>query len=146
MNPRCSSNALHEDQACPGNSTWCPQAAHGTFQVMATIGHEFDFSVFTRRWGHFEKYVLTLTEKGWHVAYSGMEGDSDAAAYPTLYANFRQDFVAYPEAIKGAIAWIHREHPGFTDDEVQDGLARLAGWVSELERTTPQGGIFHGYW
>lgn len=118
----------------------------GKIGVMATVGRMFDFKVFSRRFGHDDNYSVTLEEDGWTIVSQGMGGKCDPDGNPGLYANFRQDSIHHSDDVGSGFAWLYKNRMDLSDQEMQDGLQRLADWVSETERGTPLGGAFEGLW
>lgn len=112
-----------------------------------TIGNEFTFRVYTRRWGHDDTYRLTRTETGWKVDHKMIGGPCDKGGRPTLYMNFQQDSVQYPSDLGGRLEWLWRRaaKDGLSHEEVQTALQQLADWVSSVERTAPSTGLWEGY-
>jgi hypothetical protein len=111
-----------------------------------TIGAEFSFRIFSRRWGHDDVYKMRRIPEGWWVGYLIHAGDCDRTASPQLYKNFRQDGINYPADLPNYFAWLWEKagEQGLSKPEVQLELDRLARWVSICEQNTP-GGIFEGY-
>lgn len=111
---------------------------------MATIGKQFTFTVYSRRWGHTDTYRITLIKTGWHVAYVSIQGDCTPNGEPFLQKNLRQDSIQHPASLGDAMEWLFNEHPELTDEELQEGLNQVAEWVSITEKATPTGGVFAG--
>lgn len=109
--------------------------------VDQTIGAEFDFSVYSRRWGHEDSYRITRTEDGWFVKHAGIGGPCDKQGKPYLFKNLSQDHINYPAALPNYLERVwdeaSNEGSGLTKHQVQRALNRLAKWVSETERGTP---------
>lgn len=66
-----------------------------------TIGHEFEFEVYTRRWGHNDRYTIRRTSSGWTVNNLAIGGPCNKKGAPYLYKNFDQDSINYPEEMPG---------------------------------------------
>jgi hypothetical protein len=111
-----------------------------------TIDAEFDFRVYSRRWGRHDTYQIRRTRVGWWVAHLAISGDCDRDAAPYLYENFDQDGINYPLDLPNYFAWLWQqaEEQGLSRGELQRELDRLARWVSICEQNTP-GGVFRGY-
>ncbi|KOP65500.1 hypothetical protein AMS62_09740 [Bacillus sp. FJAT-18019] len=110
-----------------------------------TLGHTFDFLVFSRRWGHRDRYKITRNEQGWHVSFNENE-QGDKTGAPVLYRFFDHDSINYPEELPGYLKWlwIQAEEQGLSHDEVQESINDLADWVSACESSTPRG-VFKGF-
>ena len=107
-----------------------------------TLGAKFDFSIYTRRWGHYDHYTVTRTQNGWH--FSGLPagtGDGDQEGAPVLQALLDHDSTCYPAQIGEFFAWTWRvaEEDGLDKAAVQQALNDIAKWISECERNTPRG-------
>lgn len=111
-----------------------------------TIGNTFYFEVFTRRWGHKDKYEMTRTEKGWDIKALSRNGSCNRDGSPVLFESLTNDLVNYPEALGGYIEWVweRAKEDGLDHSEVQEALNQLADWVSLTESHSPKG-IFEGY-
>ncbi|PEU18957.1 MULTISPECIES: hypothetical protein [unclassified Bacillus (in: firmicutes)] len=111
-----------------------------------TVDHEFNFKVFTRRWGNGDIYKIKRTETGWHIDFLSYVGDCNKAAQPLLFEAFIHDSINYPEALPGYFEWLWQraKEEGLNHEEVQQALDQLAKWVSICEKNSPSG-IFGGY-
>ena len=101
--------------------------------------HEYQFSVYSRRWGHEDTYRIKKLDDGWHIGFKAHTGNCNREGSPILEANFRQDSINYPANIGFYMEWIWGDlHEKRIDDtEVQLRLQQLADWVSDIERSTP---------
>ena len=115
--------------------------------VDQTMGTEFTFRVFSRRWGRDDTYRLKRTEVGWHVEHLMIGGPCDKGGRPFVFDNLRQDHIQYPSDLGGWMEWLWEQaaEQGLSPEDVQNGLQQLADWVSEVERSRPSGGIWEGY-
>lgn len=115
--------------------------------VDQTIGEEFEFRVFSRRWGHEDTYRITRTEEGWDVRNLVIGGPCDKAGHPSLFHNFEQDSIAYPATLDSRMEWLWNQakNKGLSKEAVQNALRELAGWVSLTEKSAPDSGIWEGY-
>jgi hypothetical protein len=115
--------------------------------VDQTIGCEFSFGVYSRRWGRDDTYRLTRTADGWAIRHMAIGGPCDRGGDPFLFQNFRQDAIQYPEGLDGWMEWLWNQasERGLTAAQVQEGLQQIADWVSNTERNAPSGGIWEGY-
>lgn len=112
-----------------------------------SIGVEFTFSVYSKRWGHDDTYKITRTEVGWDVRHLKIGGPCDKEGRPFLFENFRQDNIQHPADLSGWMEWLwnQAEEKGLSQEQVQEGLQQLADWVSAVERDTPTGDLWFGY-
>ncbi|MEI6072011.1 MAG: hypothetical protein WCS31_09480 [Verrucomicrobiae bacterium] len=112
-----------------------------------TLGKEFTFRVFSRRWGHEDDYNINRNADGWTVTHAMIGGLCDKGGRPFLFENLRHDLIQYPEGLDGWLEWLWNRaaSQGLTFEQVQEGLQQLADWVSDTERNAPGGGIWEGY-
>ncbi|TKC98285.1 hypothetical protein [Polyangium fumosum] len=108
--------------------------------IDSTMGHEFDFNVFSRRWGYRDTFRLTRNPQGWHVAFMN-SGQSDKDGRPHLFELLDGENINYPRALPGYFGWLWdcAKENGLSHEEVQNAINELADWVSECERTSPAG-------
>jgi hypothetical protein len=119
--------------------------------VDATIGHEFTFEVFCRRWGHPDRYRVKRTASGWIFGYmqelpTGRDGRVAGKNGTGLFHLLDHDSINYPEELPGYFEWLWEQaaERGLTHDGVQEAVSQLAEWVSLCERESPAG-VFAGY-
>lgn len=105
-----------------------------------TLGHEFEFRVYTQRWGHDDVYHLTRTANGWRVRHHRV-GDCDKQGQPSLFVFLNHDFVNYPARLGSYLEslWDAAQEQGLSPKQVQDALTELGTWVSACERNAPRG-------
>ncbi len=112
-----------------------------------TIGAEFEFPVYSKRWGHEDNYKIKRTKDGWEVNYSAIGGNSDKTGYPYLFKNLEQDGIEYPNSLGKKMEWLWEEakENGLSKDAVQKALSELAEWISEVEKKSPRQGVWQGF-
>lgn len=115
--------------------------------VDQTVGSVFEFRVYSRRWGHEDIYRVKRTKDGWDIAHPPIGGACDKGGQPFLFRNLQQDSIQFPAKLSGWMEWLwdQAKAEGLTEGQVQTALQELADWVSETERTAPDGGIWAGY-
>jgi hypothetical protein len=115
--------------------------------VDQTIGADFTFKVFSSRWGHDDTYQVKRTKDGWIITHIAIGGKCDKGGRQSLFANFRQDSIHYPEGFDGWMEWLWDQaaSKGLTQQQVQAALQQLADWVSNTEKNRPTGGVWEGY-
>ena len=101
-----------------------------------TIGEEFRFEVYSRRWGRPDTYKIKRTAKGWEVNHISIGGLCDKRGVPFLYKNFDQDLITYPSKIPDFLEhlWDLAEADNLTKEAVQKALNLLGDWVSKVEK------------
>lgn len=114
--------------------------------VDSTLGNEFYINIYTRRWGHDDKYKIKRIATGWFIGNIAINGNSDKSGFPTLYENFNQDSVNYPKSLPEYLEylWDQAAEQGFSHAEVQHYLDLLSDWIKSCEKSSPQE-IFKGY-
>lgn len=111
-----------------------------------TLGVEFDFKVYSRRWDREDRYKLTRNAGGWYVEFHGIKGQCNKQGWPYLYRNFDQDYIQYPEGFGRRLEslWRRAADDGLTKEQVQQGLSDLADWINVTEKNVPHTGIWEG--
>ena len=101
---------------------------------------EFEFKVYSRRWGRYDTYRLTKTRSGWNIRHKAINGDSEPSGKPILYANFDQDSISYPSGLEFMVMhiWQQLDSKEIDETKTQRMLDDLAEWVSECEMRTPK--------
>lgn len=104
-----------------------------------TLNENFDFKVYTRRWGHYDLYNVTRNEKGWFISHLSHKGQGGKNADPILSYILRHDSVSYPQNLPSIMEdiWVRAEEEGLTKEEVQNMLDQVAEWISVVERNYP---------
>ncbi|ECM4292969.1 TPA: hypothetical protein ACSUND_004948 [Salmonella enterica subsp. diarizonae] len=99
----------------------------------------FKFTVHSNRWNRTDTYTMEKTATGWHISHIAINGDSKPNGEPILYANFDQDYIAYPSKTGDFLEWIWQEldNNNMNDQEAQTKIDELADWVSVTEKNTP---------
>lgn len=112
-----------------------------------TLGIEFEFCVYSRRLKSEDSYQIIRTEVGWYVNNISIGGQCNKGGIPFLFNNFDHDSIEYPVGLDGWLEWLWERAAlqGLTKEQVQDSLNKLAGWVSNTERSAPSGGVWEGY-
>lgn len=100
---------------------------------------DFEFRFYNTRWKHNDTYSIKYTKTGWHVSHIAINGECTPDGSPVLYDNFKQDFIGYPENLKGEMESIWEEYreDHITADEVQKKLDLLGEWVSVTTKARP---------
>lgn len=102
---------------------------------------EFEFPIYTRRWGHYDRYRLKRTEAGWQVLGTMQVGrePADKRGRPSLFDIFRHDNICYPAAVGAMLERIWFMASGHaTAKEVRRAVKALAEWISTCERSAPK--------
>lgn len=112
-----------------------------------TIGQEFEFRVYSRRWGHEDIYHIKRTTEGWNVSNLSIRGPCDKGGHPFIFENFRHDSIQYPNDLDSWLEWLWEQAAsrGLSREQVQAALQELAGWISNTEKNTPSNGLWEGY-
>ena len=112
-----------------------------------TLGTDFEFRVYSKRWGHDDSYRVSRTEDGWNVHHLSIGGPCDTGGHPFLFDCFNQDSISYPSGLDTRLEWLWEEarDKGLSKENVQQALQDLADWVSDTERCAPSSGIWEGF-
>ncbi|WP_139489915.1 hypothetical protein [Brevibacillus dissolubilis] len=105
-----------------------------------TIGDEFEFRIYSNRWGHHDLYRLTRTENGWYINHLSYRGEDGLYDNKVLYASLRHDSISFPTNVDSYLAsiWEIAKIEGLTHNEVQEMLNRVADWISQTEMNAPR--------
>lgn len=98
-----------------------------------------ELNVFTRRWGHFERYNVNKTSTGWEISHNSIGGECDKEGKPYLFDILNQDVVNYPSNLGNymELLWDLAEDSHAPDDKVQEHLNALGEWITTVEKSTP---------
>lgn len=101
-----------------------------------TIGDEFTFVVYSRRWGHDDTYRIRRIADGWEVLHISIGGPCDKRGEPYLFKNFQQDSIRYPGdvGLRMESLWERAHSQGLSREEVQAGLNEIAQAVVATEK------------
>ncbi|WP_141550815.1 hypothetical protein [Bacillus thuringiensis] len=104
-----------------------------------TMGDAFEMLIYSRRWGHEDRYTLTRNEQGWHVSHQTYTGQSGRDALGALIPSLRQDSVKYPHQLGDVMEtiWNQAAIGGLSHNEVQSMLYDVAEWINATERAYP---------
>lgn len=105
-----------------------------------TLDHEFDFKLYTSRWGHYDNYRLTRNKDGWYVNQLSYKGQSDSYGDNLLISAMEHDSISYPKNVGYFLngIWERAQDQGLTHGEVQQMLDELAEWISQTEKSAPR--------
>lgn len=112
-----------------------------------TIGQDFEFRVYSRRWGHEDIYLFKRTAEGWDIQFLLKSGPCDKGGNPFLFDNLNHDLIQYPRGLDGWLEWLWEQaaSKGLSKGEVQTALNELADWVCCTETNAPSGDVWKGY-
>jgi hypothetical protein len=103
------------------------------------LGQEFEFQVYSRRWGHYDRYMVYRTLDGWNVDFlmTGGKGDKEGSAI--IYC-LRHDSINYPTHIGSFFEeiWEFADSKEVAVDKIATLMHRLAEWISITEQGTPE--------
>ena len=100
-----------------------------------TIDDDFEFRVFTRRWGHDEIYTIKRTVSGWFLKANTFTGPCDKTCAPLLYETLRHDSILYPNDVGQWFEWLWQQakDKGLGREQVQKGIEDIANWIKVTE-------------
>jgi hypothetical protein len=105
--------------------------------------NEFNFTIYSERWGHEDSYRIKRTLNGWHISFLSTSpaesGETDKAGRPILYNLLEHDGIAYPDSLSKYLEWLwgYVNNNEISDEEIQNALDKLAKWVTLCERNKP---------
>ena len=112
-----------------------------------TIGKTFTMKVFTKRWGHYDQYEITRTDKGWDIkGLVASRYSCNKMMQPGLNELLKHDSVCYPKQINIFFEWLWDKaaEEGLSEAEVQKEISQLGDWISKCEINAPRTGVFEG--
>ena len=105
----------------------------------STIGEEFGMNIYTRRWGHFDRYTIVRTDNGWIFIFRD-EVICNKSCAPGLFRALEHDLVSYPYNVGDFFDWIWKKaSEGATKNNVQEAIDDVAEWISNCEKSVPRG-------
>lgn len=95
--------------------------------------------IYSRRWGHDDRYTLIRNEEGWHVSHQTYAGQSGRDALQVLIPSLRHDSIKFPNQLGDVMVdiWNQAAEYGLPHEEVQSMLNEVAVWINATERTYP---------
>ena len=102
-----------------------------------TLGKNLAFEVYTRRWGHTDRYQIQRTIDGWKCSYIAIGGKCDKNGEGGLFNNLNHDAVFFPEeGVKYAMEelWEDADEGRIDLKELQRRLQQVADWISHVEK------------
>lgn len=102
-----------------------------------TLGKEMTFDVYTRRWGHLDRYHIKRTIDGWECLYLSPEEKCEKSGKGSLFNNLSHDSVFFPEeGVQYAMEelWEAAEEGEIDLEELQKRLQQIADWISHVEK------------
>lgn len=103
------------------------------------LRHEFEFPVYSRRWGHFDRYMVSRSLDGWNVDFlmTGGKGDKEGSA---IIHCLRHDSINYPTHVGSFFEeiWEFADSKEVAVDKIADLMCQLAEWISNTEKGTPE--------
>ncbi len=103
------------------------------------MNEEFEFKVYSQRWGHYDTYKLTRIETGWYIEHITIKGDCDPEGKPYLIKNFEQDSISYPSGLPSMLGsiWRHADEENLKREQIQEKINELTEWISLCEKKKP---------
>lgn len=108
-----------------------------------TIGQDFEFHVYSRRWEHEDTYLFKRTSEGWDIHFF-KGGSCDKGGHPFLFDNLNHDLIQYPRGLDDWLEWLWEQaaSKSLSKEEVQTALNELANWVNITEKNAPSNGVW----
>lgn len=102
-----------------------------------TLEKNLEFEVYTRRWGHSDRYRMKRTIDGWYCGHIAINGACRKDGDGALLTNLHHDSVFFPEeAVKYAMQqlWEAADEGEIGLKELQNRLQQVADWISHVEK------------
>ena len=102
-----------------------------------TLNRDMYFDVYTRRWGHNDRYIVTRTVDGWYCKHLAINGRCEKDGNGGLFANLRHDSVFFPqEGVEHALCelWEAADDGEIDFAELSKRLQEVADWISVVEK------------
>lgn len=107
-----------------------------------TLEKELTFEVYTRRWGHTDRYRIKRTIDGWYCSHIAIRGKCEKNGDGALFENLHHDCVFFPEdAVKYGMEelWEAADEGEIGLEELQRRLQQVADWISHVEKAAGEG-------
>lgn len=111
-----------------------------------TLEKDLTFEVYTRRWGHTDRYRMKRTIDGWNCSHIAIGGKCEKNGEGALFANLHHDSVFFPEdAVKYGMEelWEAADEGEIDVEELQRRLQQVADWISHVEKAA---GVWQPEW
>jgi len=97
--------------------------------------------VYSRRWGHNDRYTVSRSQAGWNVSHIMIGGACDKRGTPYLFENLNHDSINYPDALGDYMEWLweQAQAQSMSDEQIQSELDHLGIWIQETEKASPSG-------
>ncbi len=114
-----------------------------TDPVDETIGEEFDFRFYSKRWGHKDTCRVKRTKEGWEFSLLNQRIPSRKDGLPGLERILSHEGVAYPITLPDYFRRLWKSAAnGLSKEKIQEALNELAEWVSNTEKSSPKGEVW----
>lgn len=102
-----------------------------------TLDKTLYFEVYTRRWGHPDRYRMKRTIDGWECSHIAINGKCEKNGEGALFNNLKHDYVFFSEdGVKHAMEelWEAADDGKINFSELQKRLQQVADWISHVEK------------
>lgn len=114
-----------------------------------TLDKEMPFVVYTRRWGHEDRYTIKRTVDGWFCGYMSIHGECEKNGEGGLFMNLDHDAVFYPkDGVKYALKelWEDADDGEIDFEELKKRMQQIADWISAVEKSISAQPEWVGYY
>lgn len=104
-----------------------------------TLNKEISMRIFSRRWGHDDEYTITRTLEGWDVVlHQKKTGNKEGEA---LISTLKHDLINYPHSLGNYMwyLWNKADNNEMTVEQLKEDLDKIANWINQCEKSTPEG-------
>ncbi len=114
-----------------------------------TLDKEMSFKVYTRRWGHEDRYSIKRTVNGWYCGYLAIGGECKKSGEGGLFNNLDHDSIFYPKdgvAYAMEKLWEAADEGEIDFDELIIRIQQVADWISAVEKSIDAQPEWVGYY
>lgn len=114
-----------------------------------TLDKEMPFKVYTRRWGHEDRYSIKRTVNGWYCGYLAIGGECKKNGEGGLFNNLKHDYVFFPQdgvAYAMEKLWEEADEGEIEFDELVKRIQQIADWISAVEKSIDKQPEWVGYY
>lgn len=114
-----------------------------------TLEKEIPFRVYTRRWGHEDRYSIKRTVTGWYCGFIAIGGECKKNGEGGLFNNLDHDSIFYPrDGVAYAMEklWEAADEGEIDFDELSKRIQQIADWISAVEKSIDAQPEWVGYY
>lgn len=111
-----------------------------------TLGQEFTFRAYSRRYLREFTYTLKRVDKGWYFRFDDSRGRCDKKGWPLLFRTLERSGIEYPSNLGERLQWLWERAAtqDLTREQVQGAFDNLSDWLKDAERELPHNIVWEG--